>query len=120
MPAKHTVYFEFKVRGDPTAEQKKVFVDWFHSRLGKKLKVLYHANNTFSVRGPTDDDEALTKADCQVVLDNILDHHKILEDLPFSGVENFKTTSSAKLRGKGGRRTRQSRRHRSRRGTMRR
>jgi len=121
MPAKHTVYFEFEVKGgEPTAEQRKAVASYFKKKLGSKVKALYHANNRFSVRGSTDDEDALTKTDCQVVLSDIYDHHKVLEDLAFSPVENFKSTSSADLRGKGGRRTRQSRRHRSRRRTSRR
>jgi len=117
MPAKHTVYFEFEVKGgEPTAEQRKTVASYFKKKLGSKVKALYHANNRFSVRGSTDDEDALTKTDCQVVLSDIYDHHKVLEDLAFSGVENFKYTSSAQLRGKKG----GSRRRKSRRGTMRR
>jgi hypothetical protein len=116
MPAKHTVYFEFEVKGgEPTAEQKKAVASYFKKKLGSKVKALYHANNRFSVRGSTDDEDALTKTDCQVVLSDIYDREGF-SNLAFSPVENFKTTSSAQLRGKKG----GTRRRRSRRGTMRR
>lgn len=116
MPAKHTVYFEFEVKGgEPTAEQKKAVASYFKQKLGSKVKALYHANNRFSVRGSTDDEDALTKADCQVVLSDIYDREGF-SNLAFSGVENFKTTSSAQLRGKkGGSRRRRSRRRSTRR-----
>ena len=117
MPAKHTVYFEFEVKGgEPTAEQKKAVASYFKQKLGRNLTTMYHANNRFSVRGSTDDEDALTKTDCQVVLSDIYDHHKNLEDLAFSGVENFQSKSSAQLRGKkGGSRRRRSRRRSTRR-----
>jgi hypothetical protein len=112
MPAKHTVYFEFKADREPTADEKREISKYFKEDLGSKLKTLYHANNTFSVRGPTDGEEPLTEAHCSAVLHKI--HHELghLKLPTFSKIENFKVTSSAKLRG-GSRRRHHSRRRRT-------